>query len=174
MSCGSRVSVVSGRKQTSVHCLEKKWQHGDEVSSYRSADSLSVCMKESQDSPLKQIFTVPIPRSLCVLCWWLSWHWNAGLLARKDNQQEMSPLLLKLLSITLFSFFLKLLIYSHVHTLFRSFLPPPSPHFQAEPVLPLSLILLKKWLKHTKEDKAFLLVEIRIATQRDYYYCFHV
>jgi hypothetical protein len=32
-------------------------------------------------------------------------------------------------------------------------LPPSPPHFQAEPVLPLSLILLKKRHKHNKEDK---------------------
>jgi hypothetical protein len=62
-----------------------------------------------------------------------------------------------------------------VHTLFGSFLPlppsptlsPPSPaQFQAGPVLPLSIILLKKRHTHNKEDKAFLLVELRIAIQR--------
>jgi hypothetical protein len=50
--------------------------------------------------------------------------------------------------------------------------PPPSPHFppqfQAGPVLPLSLILLKKRDKHNKEDKVFLLVELRIAIQKYY------
>jgi hypothetical protein len=68
-------------------------------------------------------------------------------------------------------FKLFLFIYSHVHTvLFGSFLPPdpyppisPSllfpPPFQAEPVLPLSLILLKRKHKHNKEDKVFLLVK---------------
>jgi hypothetical protein len=71
-----------------------------------------------------------------------------------------------------------LFIYSHVHTLFWSFLPPAPPpppplspphppRFQAEPVLLLSLILLKRRHKHNKEDKVFLLVEIRIAIQRD-------
>jgi hypothetical protein len=39
-------------------------------------------------------------------------------------------------------------IYSHVHTLFKPFLPPapplPPPCFQAEPVLPSSPILLEK------------------------------
>jgi hypothetical protein len=45
--------------------------------------------------------------------------------------------------------------------------PPPTPHFKAEPVLPLSLILLKRRHKHNKEDNAFLLAEIRIVTQRD-------
>jgi hypothetical protein len=39
---------------------------------------------------------------------------------------------------------------------------------QAEHVLPLSLILLKRRHKHNKEDKAFLLVELRIAIQRDF------
>jgi hypothetical protein len=34
--------------------------------------------------------------------------------------------------------------------------PFPHPHFQADPILPLSLILLKKRHKHNKEDKAFL------------------
>jgi hypothetical protein len=88
-----------------------------------------------------------------------------------------------------FFFFLLLFISSHVHTLFGSFLypvPPPwpfapptpfppfPPQFQAGPVLPLSLILLKKRHKHKKEDKAVLLVELRIAIQRDSYYCSHV
>jgi hypothetical protein len=49
-----------------------------------------------------------------------------------------------------------------VHTLFGSFLPPPPsqppPPFlsqvQAGPILPLSLILLKKRDKHNKEDKS--------------------
>jgi hypothetical protein len=54
-----------------------------------------------------------------------------------------------------------LLIYSHVCTLFGSFLPPLPypPRFQAEPSLPLFLILLKRRHKHNKEDKAFLLVK---------------
>jgi hypothetical protein len=43
---------------------------------------------------------------------------------------------------------------------------PLHPHFKAEPVLPLSLILLKKRHKHDKEDKVYLLVEIRIAIQK--------
>jgi hypothetical protein len=65
-----------------------------------------------------------------------------------------------------------LFIYSHVHTLFESFLPPaplPHPllHFQAEPVLPLSLILLERRHKHNKEVKVFLLVELRIGIQKD-------
>jgi hypothetical protein len=73
-----------------------------------------------------------------------------------------------------FTFF-SLFIYSHVYILFGSFLSPaplhqplvPPPHFQAEPVLLLSLILLKRSHKHNKEDKQILLVEIRIAIQRD-------
>jgi hypothetical protein len=46
-------------------------------------------------------------------------------------------------------------------------LPPYPPHFQAEPVLPLSLILSKRIHKHNKEDKEFLLTEIRMPIQRD-------
>jgi hypothetical protein len=38
-------------------------------------------------------------------------------------------------------------------------LSPSTSHFQAEPVLPLSQILLKKRHKHNKEDKVFLLVK---------------
>jgi hypothetical protein len=45
--------------------------------------------------------------------------------------------------------------------------PPYSPHFQEEPVLPFSPILLKRRQSNNKKDKAFLLVEIRIAIQRD-------
>jgi hypothetical protein len=56
--------------------------------------------------------------------------------------------------------------------LFGSFLllapsPTSSPlhptGFQAESVLPFSLILLKRRHKHNKEDKAVLLVELRVA-----------
>jgi hypothetical protein len=55
-----------------------------------------------------------------------------------------------------------------VPTLFGSFLPLPHPsHFQAEPVLVFSPILLKRRHKNNKKDIAFLLVEIRIAIQRD-------
>jgi hypothetical protein len=53
---------------------------------------------------------------------------------------------------------------------FLPLLPSPiisPPHFLTEPVLPLSLILLKRKHKNNKEDKAFLLVEIRIAIQGD-------
>jgi hypothetical protein len=72
---------------------------------------------------------------------------------------------------------MKLFFYLFIHnvgTLFGSCLQPapvahplPSspPQFQAGPVLPLSLILLKKRHKQNKEDKAFLLVELRIVMQ---------
>jgi hypothetical protein len=66
-----------------------------------------------------------------------------------------------------------LFIYSHVHTLFGSILPPAPPHIPPPPVVagrngsPLSLIFLKRRHKHSKKDKAFLLVELRIAIQRD-------
>jgi hypothetical protein len=46
-------------------------------------------------------------------------------------------------------------------------LPPSSPQFQTGPILPLSLILLKKRHTHNKEDKAFLVVELRRAIQKD-------
>jgi hypothetical protein len=70
--------------------------------------------------------------------------------------------------------FIFLFIYSHVHTLghFSTLSPPPPfplspPQFQAGPILPLSLILLKKGHMHNKKDKACLLVELRIAVQKD-------
>jgi hypothetical protein len=48
--------------------------------------------------------------------------------------------------------------------------PPPSPlfpsQFQAGHFLPLSLVLLKKRDKPNKEDKVFLLVELRTAIQK--------
>jgi hypothetical protein len=44
--------------------------------------------------------------------------------------------------------------------------PPFLPQFQAGPVLPLSLVLLKKRDKPNKKDKVFLLVELRIAIQK--------
>jgi hypothetical protein len=45
--------------------------------------------------------------------------------------------------------------------------PPHTPCLPGRTVLPLSLFLLKRKHKDNKEDKAFLLVEIRIAIQRD-------
>jgi hypothetical protein len=47
-------------------------------------------------------------------------------------------------------------------------LPHNHPRFQAEPVLPLSLILLKRRHKHNKKDKVFLLVDLRLAIQKDF------
>jgi hypothetical protein len=68
-----------------------------------------------------------------------------------------------------FSFF-KLFIYSY-SVIYPPCSPPlPSPlspsQFRADPILPLSLILLKKRHKSNKEEKAFLLVELRIAIQK--------
>jgi hypothetical protein len=78
----------------------------------------------------------------------------------------------KILCVLLFKKKFLLFIYSHLRTLLGSFLPPPKlfhhlpnypPHFQAETVLPLSLILLKRRYKYNKEDKVFLIVKLRIA-----------
>jgi hypothetical protein len=106
-----------------------------------------------------------------------------------ENKQNPFSILVPILSehkFLLFSFFWFIYLFSfyHVHTLFGSFLhpaslhpliPPSPPQFQADPVLPLWLILLKKKRhKHNKKDKAFLLVELRIAIQKDSYYCSHV
>jgi hypothetical protein len=44
--------------------------------------------------------------------------------------------------------------------------PPFPPQFQAGSILPLSLVLLKKREKPNKEDKEFLLVELKIAIQK--------
>jgi hypothetical protein len=82
----------------------------------------------------------------------------------------------------LFVLLLVLFYYSFIHMCihclghFPSTPHPPSSSltlcplpscFQVEPVLHLSLILLKRRHKHNKEDKVFLLVElIRIAIQR--------
>jgi hypothetical protein len=82
--------------------------------------------------------------------------------------------------IFLFSFFFPF-IHMCIHCLGHfSTMPPSSPLspspalFQAGPLLPLSLILLKKRHKHNKGDKAFLIAELRIAIQRDPYHCFCV
>jgi hypothetical protein len=63
--------------------------------------------------------------------------------------------------------------------LFGSFCPPPPPppfppQFQAGPVLPLSLILLKKRDKHNKEEKVFLLDELRIAIHVFMFWVFYL
>jgi hypothetical protein len=77
----------------------------------------------------------------------------------REKEVKLASVIISFLSFSLF-------IYSHVHTLFGSFLhPAPFSHllllsplqFQAGPVLPLSLVLLKKRHKHNKEDKAFFL-----------------
>jgi hypothetical protein len=47
------------------------------------------------------------------------------------------------------------------------FLSSHPPGFQAEPALPSSPILLREDISNNKKDKAFLLVEIRIAIERD-------
>jgi hypothetical protein len=77
------------------------------------------------------------------------------------------------------TFLFLLFIYSHVHTLsgshrYPALLPHSSPLSPSVPGRNLSLISLKKRHKHNKEDKPFLLVELRIAIQRDSYYCFCV
>jgi hypothetical protein len=43
----------------------------------------------------------------------------------------------------------------------------PPPHFQADPVLPFSPILLKEGISNNKKDIVFLLVEIMMAIQTD-------
>jgi hypothetical protein len=71
--------------------------------------------------------------------------------------------------------FKKIFYYSFIHMCihclvhFSPVAPPlPSlPSLAAEPVLPLSLILLKRRHEHNKEDIAFLLVELRTAIQKD-------
>jgi hypothetical protein len=72
-----------------------------------------------------------------------------------------------------FHWFFSLFIHMCIHCLGHFSprpLPPPaassSPCFQADPILPY-IILLKRRHKHNKKDKAFLLVELRIAIQRD-------
>jgi hypothetical protein len=78
------------------------------------------------------------------------------------------------------SFFIHLLKCAYIvwaispphHCLFPTLSSLPHPRsFQAEP---LSLILLKKRHRHNKEDKAFLLVEIRTAIEKYSYHCFRV
>jgi hypothetical protein len=86
----------------------------------------------------------------------------------KETRQKQKTLLAFLL--------LLLFIYSHVHTLFGSFLPlTPLPHFLSPSPLSSrqvlfclyhSLVLLKKRDKSNKEDKVFLLVELRAAIQK--------
>jgi hypothetical protein len=54
----------------------------------------------------------------------------------------------------------------HLLTPSPSTLFSPLPPFQAETVLPLSLILLKKRIKHNKKGKEFFLVELMVVTQK--------
>jgi hypothetical protein len=76
--------------------------------------------------------------------------------------------LIKKLHLFYFIFFYSF-IHMCIHCLghFSPLPPVPTPstqpphHFQPEPVLPLSLILLKRRHKHSKKDKAFLLFELR-------------
>jgi hypothetical protein len=51
--------------------------------------------------------------------------------------------------------------------------PPLSPSVSGRSHSALITDFVEKRHKHNKEDKAFLLVELRIATQKDSYYCFH-
>jgi hypothetical protein len=69
-------------------------------------------------------------------------------------------------------FFLSLFIYSYVHTLFGSFLPFPSSPLPLPPIplasrqnlfCPFLQFCWREDISNNKEDKAFLLVEIRIA-----------
>jgi hypothetical protein len=101
--------------------------------------------------------------ALCVLN--IFWIWS---LAYEKKCYPKKCLTLSKLTIFFLWYSFFLFIYSHVHTVFGSFLPlvpgshpltPTRPCFQAELALPLSLILLKRRHKHYKEDKAFLLVK---------------
>jgi hypothetical protein len=67
------------------------------------------------------------------------------------------------------SFFKLSFIYSHVHTWFGSFLPcPPSPFSPPlPPLLPGRTCSALISNKHNKVDKTFLLVELRVAIQKD-------
>jgi hypothetical protein len=71
-----------------------------------------------------------------------------------------------------FTFFNYSFIHRRIHCLSHFYsLPPTLPfplplQFQAGPVLLSSLVLLKKRDKPNKEDKVFLLVELRIAIQK--------
>jgi hypothetical protein len=108
-----------------------------------------------------------------VLCRGIWWHLHRFIQCIRHIINEFNSstrglfwCMLIILASILFSPFLFffLFIYSHVHTLLGNFsillpLPPPfplsPPQFQAGPVLPLWLILLKKRHKHNKKDKVF-------------------
>jgi hypothetical protein len=89
----------------------------------------------------------------------------------REWQFPNQPELVKKVSKTLFLlFFIHLFTCAYTGLFSLSATPPPPsaphpPHFQAESVLPLSLILLKRRHKHSKKDKAFLLLEIGIAIE---------
>jgi hypothetical protein len=71
-----------------------------------------------------------------------------------------------------FLFIILLFTYAYIVWVISLPCPPPlpstpfPPQFQAGPVLPLSLVLLKKKDKPNKEEKALLLVELKIAIQK--------
>jgi hypothetical protein len=105
------------------------------------------------------------------------WHLQRFLQCIKCIIHEVIPSILIFLKC-----FLLLFIYSHVHTLLGHFFPlllslnfcPLRPQFQAGPVLPLSLVLLKKRVKPSKgyilpcsssSDFNLYLFEINISRQ---------
>jgi hypothetical protein len=100
--------------------------------------------------------------SLIETCFHVNWHdyW----FARGVSKTAYSTLL------PLFLF-----IYSHVHILFGPFLPPsPHPHLFPHPFASMQNLFCPSlqfcWredITNNKKDKAFLLVEIRIAIQGD-------
>jgi hypothetical protein len=62
-------------------------------------------------------------------------------------------------------FFFSLFIYSHVHTLFGSFLHPASVSGRSRSALITDFV---------EERQSVFVVELRIAIQKDSYYCFRV
>jgi hypothetical protein len=74
------------------------------------------------------------------------------------------------------SYFFSLFIYSYVYTLFGSFLPSTLTPFLYPTIFtcrqnlfcPFLQFCWREDISNNKKDKAFLLVEIRIAIQRDY------
>jgi hypothetical protein len=94
----------------------------------------------------------------------------------QDNVSGYDIYLLLFIYLFLYSFYYYyyyfLFTCSYIIWVISSPCPPPlssplfPPQFQAGPVLPLSLVLLKKREKPNKEDKVFLLVELRIVIQK--------